>query len=54
MKNSSVTWNVPFNGKIVHPNGPPHWSNKFGNFEVLDFAVQISTNKNFEATRAHW
>jgi hypothetical protein len=54
MKNSPVTWNVPFNGKTVHPNGPPHWSNKFGNFEVLDFAVQISTNKNFEATRAHW
>ena len=54
MKSSPVTWDVPFNGKTVDPNGPPHWSSKFGNFEVLDFAVQISTNKNFEGTRAHW
>ena len=48
MKSSPVTWNVPFNGQTVDPYGPPHWSSKFGSFEVLDFAVQISTNKNFE------
>ena len=54
MKSSPVLWDVPFNGKTVDPNGPPHWSSKFGNVEVLDFAVQVSNSKNFNGTRAHW
>ena len=54
MKNSPMTWNVPSNGNPVDPMGPPHWSSRFGDVDVQDFAVQISTTKNFENTKAHW
>ncbi|XP_028416962.1 uncharacterized protein LOC114541174 [Dendronephthya gigantea] len=30
------------------------WSSAFGDQEILDFRVQISTTKNFRDTRAHW
>jgi hypothetical protein len=54
MKNSPVTWSVPSNSNPVNPLGPPHWSSKFGYVNVQDFAIQISTTKNFEDTKAHW
>ncbi|CAB4013488.1 Hypothetical predicted protein [Paramuricea clavata] len=54
MKESPVTWNVPSNESPVDPLGPPHWSSKFGDVNVQDFAIQISTTKNFEDTKAHW
>ena len=54
MKENPVTWDVPSNEKPVDPFGPPHWSSKFGDVSVQDFAIQISTTKNFEDTKAHW
>jgi hypothetical protein len=54
MKESPVTWNVPTNEDPVDPSGPPHWSSKFGDVTVHDFAIQISTTKDFEDTKAHW
>ncbi|CAB3999647.1 Hypothetical predicted protein [Paramuricea clavata] len=54
MKNSPVTWNLPSNEKPVDPMGPPHWSSKFGDVNIEDVAIQISTTKNFEDTKAHW
>jgi hypothetical protein len=54
MKNSPVTWNVSSNENPVYPMGPPHWSSKFGDVNVKDFAIQISTTKKFKDTKAHW
>lgn len=54
MKDSPVTWNVPSNESPVDPTGHPHWSSKFGDVQVQDFAIQISTKENFENTKAHW
>ena len=54
MKESPVTWDVPSNEKPVDPFGPPHWSSKFADVSVQDFAIQISHTKNFEDTKAHW
>ena len=54
MKNSPVTWNIPSNDTPVDPMGPPHWSSVFGDINVQDFAIQISTSENFEDTKAHW
>ncbi|XP_028392647.1 uncharacterized protein LOC114517187 [Dendronephthya gigantea] len=54
MKDSPVTWNVSTNQSPVHPTRYPHWSSNFGDVKVQDFAIQISTTKNFEDTKAHW
>ena len=54
MNDSPVLWSVPSNSFPVDPKGPSHWSISFGNLKILDFAVQILTNKSFEQTRAHW
>ncbi|CAB3999648.1 Hypothetical predicted protein [Paramuricea clavata] len=54
MNNSPVTRNVPSNEKPVDPLGPPHWSSKFGDVNVQDIAIQISTSKDFEGKEAHW
>ena len=54
MKNKPTIWNVPSNEKTVAPLGPPHWSSKFGDINVQEFAVQISTRKNSKDTKAHW
>ena len=54
MKNKPMIWNVPSNEKPVDPVGHPHWSSEFGDISVQDFAVQISTTKSFEDTKAHW
>ena len=54
MKDSPVIWNVPSNENPVDPFENPHWSSKFGDVKVQDFAVQISTTKKFDNTIAHW
>lgn len=54
LKKSPAIWGVPSNGDPVDPFGFPHWSSKFGDVSVQDFAVQISTSSNFEDTKAHW
>lgn len=53
-KDSPVTWTVPSSRTPVDPNGPAHFSSLFGNFKVEDFAIQISTSKGFDGTKAHW
>ena len=53
-KNSSVTWTVPSNGNPVEPFGEPHWSSSLGDVPILDFRVQMATQEDFGATRAHW
>ena len=54
MKDSPVSWTVPSNAIPVDPQGPPHWSSDLGDIEVLDFRVQISTDKSFKETQADW
>ena len=54
MKNNTIFWTVPSNSKPVDPKGPPHWSSAFGDVEVLDFSVQISTHGSFNGTQVHW
>ena len=54
MTNNPMSWNVSSNSSPVNPIGPPHWSSKYGDANVLDFAIQISTTKNFADTKAHW
>ena len=54
MKESPVSWTVPSSPIPVDPCGPPHWSSALGNVTVMDFRVQISENKSFKGTKAHW
>ena len=54
VQDTPKTWSIPFGTSFIDPNGPARWSSAFGEKEVLDFRVQISTSKNFDATRAHW
>ena len=54
MKDSPVSWTVPSNATPVDPQGPPHWSSDLGDMKVLDFRVQISTEKSFKGTKADW
>ena len=54
MKDSPVSWTVPSNSSPVDPQGPPHWSSVLGDIKVLDFRVQISTNKSFDGIKADW
>ena len=54
MKDSPVSWTVPSNATPVDPQGPPHWSSDLGDMKVLDFRVQISTDRNFKGTKADW
>jgi hypothetical protein len=52
--NNTVTWNVPSNKKTVEPFGHPHWSSEFGDVDVLDLRIQVSSDNHFENTKAHW
>jgi hypothetical protein len=54
MKDSPVSWTVPSDATPVGPQGPPHWSSKLGDVEVLDFRVQVSEDQSFEETKADW
>ena len=54
MKDSPLSWTVPSNSTPVNPKGPPHWSSKLGDIQVLDFGVQFSSDNTFERTKAHW
>lgn len=54
VQNSAVSWDVPSNSSLVHPLDSRHWSSAFGDKDVRDFRVQISTSKNFNNTEAHW
>jgi hypothetical protein len=54
MKDSPVSWTVPSDATPVGPQGPPHWSSKLGDVEVLDFRVQFSEDESFEETKADW
>ena len=54
MKDSPESWTVPSNATPVGPKGPPHWSSNLGDMNVLDFRVQISTDKSFKETKADW
>ena len=54
VKNTPETWAIPSKASFIHPRGKPMWSSAFGDREVLDFRVQISTTKDFHDTRAHW
>ena len=51
---SAVTWTVPSNNKTVEPFGKPHWFSSLGDAPILDFRVQVATQEDFSATRAHW
>ena len=53
-KDSPVSWTAPSNATPVHPQGPPHWSSDLGDYKVLDFRVQFSTDKSFKETKADW
>ena len=53
-KNSPVSWTLPSNPKIVSPQGHPHWSSKFGNVQMLEFRIQVSTTNNFNDSKADW
>jgi hypothetical protein len=54
MQDSPESWTVPSNPTPVHPQGPPHWSSDLGDLKVLDFRVQVSTDKSFQGTKADW
>jgi hypothetical protein len=54
VQNSSVSWDVPSQTKLVHPLDARRWSSLFGNMLIKDFRVQISTSKSFSNTKAHW
>ncbi|XP_028411771.1 uncharacterized protein LOC114534515 [Dendronephthya gigantea] len=54
VKDTPETWAIPSKASFIHPHGKPMWSSAFGDQEILDFRVQISTSKNFRDTRAHW
>lgn len=49
-----VTWNISSNSSFLNPQSQAMWSSEFGELEVLDFRVQISTTRDFHNTRAHW
>jgi hypothetical protein len=52
--NNSITWTVPSNNTPVEPFGEPHWSSSLGDAPVVDFRVQVATQEDFSATKAHW
>lgn len=54
MMDSPDTLTVPSNSNPVDPKGPPHWSSAFGDFDVLDFGIQVSNSSDFKDTKAHW
>ena len=54
VKDTPETWAIPSNSSFIHPHGSPGWSSAFGDEDVLDFRIQISTSKDFDDTRAHW
>ena len=54
VKDTPETWAIPSNSSFIHPHGLPGWSSAFGDEDVLDFRIQISTSKDFDDTRAHW
>ncbi len=54
VKNTPETWAIPSSYSFVHPQGLAKWSSAFGEKNMLDFRVQISTSKDFQDTRAHW
>ncbi|XP_028411790.1 uncharacterized protein LOC114534527 [Dendronephthya gigantea] len=54
VKDTPETWAIPSNASFIHPHGEPMWSSAFGEQEILDFRVQISTSKDFRDTRAQW
>ena len=54
MTDSPVTWTMPSNSTPVNPKGPPHWSSKLGDIQILDFRVQFSSDDTFKGTKAHW
>ncbi|CAB4017887.1 Hypothetical predicted protein, partial [Paramuricea clavata] len=53
-KTNAVTWTVPSNNKTVEPFGKPHWSSSLGDAPIVDFRVQMATQEDFSATKAHW
>ena len=53
-KTNAVTWTVPSNNKTVEPFGEPHWSSSLGDAPIVDFRVQVATQEDFSATKAHW
>ena len=54
VKDTPVTWSIPSDPTLVHPFGKTHWSSAFGDTDVLDFRVQISTSQRFSDTQSHW
>ena len=52
--NSYVTWDVPSDLSLVIPSDTKHWSAVFGNMDVLDFRIQLSTSKRFVDTKSDW
>ena len=54
VKDTPETWAIPSSTSFIHPRGPAGWSSLFGDQDVLDFRIQISSSKDFESTRAHW
>jgi hypothetical protein len=53
-KDDPVTWTVPSSNETVYPQGTPHWSSIFGDMNMLDIRIQISTTSRFEDTKADW
>ena len=53
-KNTPKTWAIPSGISFIDPRGPAGWSSAFGDKNVLDFRVQISTSNDFRHTSAHW
>lgn len=52
--NTPETWSIPSYSSFIHPGGLPAWSSAFGDKNVTDFRIQISTNKDFNDTCSHW
>ncbi|XP_028406473.1 uncharacterized protein LOC114528962 [Dendronephthya gigantea] len=52
--NSSGIWAVPSNDDAVEPFGKPHWCSALGNTDVIDFRVQMTSEEDFQKTKAHW
>ena len=51
---TAAMWRVPSNNKTVEPFGEPHWSSSLGDAPILDFRIQVATQEDFSATKAHW
>ena len=54
MKDNPESWTVPSNSTPVDPQGPPHWSSSLGDVGMVDFGIQVSLDKTFQSTKAHW